>query len=109
MTTRQLVALTYREARRMRLSEWKIDVMFKPVDEMVRSGHDDDGLTFIDAEYQQVVIWVSKAIRHEHDRVRETVVHELLHVRLEGHRPQGRYDPAYELGLNVIAGLLARE
>lgn len=37
----------------------------------------------------------------------ETLVHELLHLKLEGHKPRpGKYDPLYERALNDLARAL---
>lgn len=39
--------------------------------------------------------------------VEETVVHELLHCRFEGHKPTcNKHDPHYEQGLNKVAAAL---
>lgn len=40
------------------------------------------------------------------DPIEEDVVHELLHIRLEGHKGQEGYDPMIERALNVLAKVL---
>lgn len=42
-----------------------------------------------------------------HD-IEETLIHELLHLRLEGHREEWIDDRQYEAGLNVLAETLVR-
>ncbi len=41
---------------------------------------------------------------------RHTLVHELLHVRFEGHQPKPKkYDPLYERAINVLVAALLGE
>ena len=65
--------------------------------------HDCSGHTWWQAEYPEVLI----VVRRGEDEA--TIVHELLHLRLEGHltRPR-KYDPLYERALNELADALVK-
>lgn len=53
--------------------------------------------------------WIAVAPNADSRVMEETLVHECLHVLLEGHLPEmdsAKYDPGYELGLNRLAKAL---
>lgn len=41
--------------------------------------------------------------------VEETLLHELMHVRMEGHAPIGKYDAHYERGINALVKALMED
>lgn len=53
---------------------------------------------------EECLAWIY--LRRGSDNLLETLIHELLHIRLEGHRDPVRYDPLYERALNAIASAL---
>jgi Zn-dependent peptidase ImmA (M78 family) len=55
-------------------------------------------------------MYLNRRVKMSASDVRETIVHELLHVTLQGHADHtGTRDPMYERGLNrVAAAILAR-
>lgn len=95
---------------RLRLNDWKITVRFVP------QKHIPDNCAHVQyaAEYKEAEVVVVKARDREwgegqnHEVVMcEDVVHELLHVLVEGSlEDDGRYRPEVEFAINVIAGLL---
>ena len=92
------------------LSEWTLYVCYgKPVD-----GQADLAKGEISADCEGQAMWHTEsphaiiALRRG-QATEETVVHELLHIRLEGHRPAPiKYDPLYERALNLIAAALLK-
>jgi hypothetical protein len=92
----------------LRLGHWKIEAAFQSGEDM---GGRDAAVT-AQAEYDQAVMAVRQPTDSQPVDVEESVVHELLHVLLEGHKNltnsthEDTYDPMYERGLNVLAGLL---
>ncbi len=93
------------------LNEWTLYVFYgKPItgcDPSLANGEiadDCEGQAEWHTEETQAFI----ALRRGKATV-ETVVHELLHIRLEGHRPAPlKYDPLYERALNVLAAALLK-
>lgn len=64
------------------------------------------------SEYKKVEIFILEEELHAQQEVgtiEETVVHELLHLVLDGHREKKLvYSPSYEHGLNVLARILTK-
>lgn len=91
----------------LNLRNWKIDIQWAPAHEM---SHDDAIASiwwFTEDEIAHVKL--VKAAVCSDDIFEETIVHEMLHLRLEGHRTiEKRYDPQYELALNRLAALLVK-
>lgn len=59
-------------------------------------------------EYNVASIEVASDLGSDAD-IEETLIHELLHLKLEGHKVLTRgykYDPLYERALNVLARVL---
>lgn len=87
-------------AERLRLNDWEITVQFAPTETM--DSHESDGLAMWSAEHRTAVI----LLRRKQDDLEQTIVHELLHVALQGHVPQtasDTYDVAEERSINAIA------
>ena len=107
MTNKQLSTLVRREARRLRLDGWTFDASWG-------DAGGSSATISIEPEYQTATLVVAPPetlaeVGKDFAPLKETIIHELLHVRLEGHRTQtGKYDPAYELGLNIVAELLGK-
>lgn len=86
-------------------------ITLRPLDE---AAHPNDvGLCEQMPEERRATVFLASEERHGALPVEETIVHELLHLRLDGHislyDPKAEaYDPQYEAGLNVIAKLLVR-
>lgn len=74
---------------------------------------DSEGSCGWQREYGEAWIYLSSAIRGNWKDIEETIVHELIHLKLEGHKdiesmsPE-KYDPVYENGLNVISRELVK-
>lgn len=105
MTSRQLTKLGRRFLKRLEADEWLRGTQFKS-----RKLDDLYGLSEWFVEERCALITVHNALSD--DDAGTTLVHELLHVVLEGHKPitaHGKYDPNYELALNRIAKALWNE
>lgn len=109
MTTKQLVSIIKKEAQRLRLGDWEFVVGWGSLADT----RGNTAVVDIEPEYRKATMTFVplvdlEAAGKEPHPIRETVIHELLHVLLEGHKKQNtRYDPVFENGLNVLAGLLA--
>jgi hypothetical protein len=109
MTIRELRRKASEYQIKLRLTEWDIRVVWgRPsdqpdywADEMDR---DCDGNAWWSVEERRAIILLSRASIAP----LETLKHELLHLRLEGHHApeKKRYDQHYEWGLNAIAGAI---
>lgn len=100
MTSRQLTALGRRIMRRLDMHEWIAGAVFR-----VRKLDGLDGESCWHPEERKCWIAVSPGPEME-----ETLVHECLHVLIEGHKPiVPDYDPGYELALNRMAKALWSE
>lgn len=99
MTIRQIRRLLPFWQDVLNLREWKITIRYGTAEEM----SDNVGLNYISVEELESLILLS---RHQED-VEETLVHELLHLVYDGHKPQDwRYDAMHERALNRTAKAL---
>ena len=70
------------------------------------------GVAYWTPEYKTAVVKILNPDNPEEDEqdVERTLVHELLHIMLQGHRTMDdvtkTYDPAFEAALNVLADVL---
>ena len=90
-------------AEKLRLNDWEITVQF--ADNATMNKHESDGLAMWSAEHRTAVI----LLRRKQDDIEGTLVHELLHVAIQGHIPQtaeDQYDVAEERAVNSIADAL---
>ena len=105
----QLQRLARKWIRRLNLTTFnKIQVSYAPKSEMEESlGH-----AYWTPEYKTAVIKILNPDDPEEDEqdVERTLVHELLHIMLQGHRIMDEvtkvYDPIFEAALNVLADVL---
>lgn len=108
MTKRELTALTKLWQRRLQLGHWKIIVKFKGLDDM----GDNAGSVMYMPEHSKAEIWLLDPAQREegdeNDSIEEDLIHELLHLILNGHITLDKliYDAMFERGLNVIAKAL---
>lgn len=105
MTLKRLRTLAKKWIVALRLTDWEIDF------ELVANTEDLDecaGTCVWQPEYKTAMIKI--AGDQPPGEIEETLIHELLHVVLEGHKPLTqtyKYDAMYERGLNVISEALA--
>lgn len=94
--------------RELGLGDWEIQVNWgRPaaVPNFDKGEMEADSVGNVCWHTEESVAWVY--LRRGAGNVQETLVHEMLHVRLEGHREAPmRYDPLYERALNAIATAL---
>ena len=105
----QLQRLARKWIRRLNLTAFnKIQVSFAPESEMEEAL----GVAYWTPEYKTAVIKILAPDNPEDDEqdVERTLVHELLHIMMQGHRTMDdvtkTYDPAFEAALNVLADVL---
>ena len=99
MTSRELTALGRRYMRLMEMDEWIRGTQFR-----VRKLDGLYGLSEWFVEERCALITVNRGLDPE--LTETTLIHELLHLVLEGHKPltaHSKYDPNYELALNRVA------
>lgn len=81
-----------------RLAHWRITVVEQPKTDEHLCG----SITW-SIEYRTATV----SIDTSKPDLKGTMKHELLHLRLEGHKPNpGRYDPHYEHALNVLSEVI---
>lgn len=89
----------------------KISVEFYDATEDEKD-NENDGACGWQREYGEAWIYLSSEIRGNWPEIEETIVHELIHLKLEGHKSTEssleNYDPVYENGLNVISRELVK-
>lgn len=105
MTKRELNSIVKSWQNRLDLQDWKIRAHWKPKSEMLE---DDGGYcmgkVLYSPEYGSADIYVLRELdREEGDGIEDDIVHELLHILLEGHKAPGPYDARFERALNVLA------
>ena len=95
MTLKQLRSAAEEWKSRLGLNDWKITVLRGTKENM--AGDEYEGHAYWKPEYSEATIIVAKG------GGLEVLVHEILHIRLEAHRPCPRkYDPLYERGINAL-------
>ena len=106
MTQRQLNKLVKTWARKLGISDWYIRAEFKSSDEMP----EDEGRCWHYPEYRRAIIDILQESDRdeESDSIESTVVHELLHIVLGGHKTtrEGDYDEMFERGINLVTTAL---
>ena len=96
--------------RRLGIQDWKLEIIWGDKVDREATPFSDEltegcaGLIWWSAEHAHAKIVLAKGQSHS------TLVHELLHLRLEGHLPGPRkYDALYERALNQLAEALIKE
>lgn len=109
MTIRDLRKACKDYQNKLRLTEWQIRVVWGRVCDQPdywagEMDRDCEGNAWWSVEERRAIILLARASRTP----LETLKHELLHLRLEGHHDPAkkRYDEHYEWGLNAIAGAM---
>jgi hypothetical protein len=94
----------------LKLGNWTITVRWGTKKELTQSVDGtnavcDGCIWWGNAEYKQAEIALNRNMTY--GDIVKTIKHELLHLRLEGHKQQGgKYDKEYEFGLNCLSDLL---
>lgn len=105
MTLKRLRTLAKKWIVALRLTDWEIDFKLVPnTEELGKCA----GTCVWQTEYKTATIEI--AGDQPPGEIEETLIHELLHLALEGHKPltqKYKYDAMYERGLNVISEALA--
>jgi hypothetical protein len=99
VTSRELTAHGRRFMKRLEMDEWIRGTQFR-----VRKLDGLYGLSEWFVEERCALVTVNRGL--DRDMTMTTLIHELLHLLLEGHRPptsHSKYDPNYELALNRAA------
>jgi hypothetical protein len=113
MTQSQLERLGKKWIRLLKLQPpaWEeITFEFRDHEELEKNA----GMCLWQTEYRTAAIYIadpeSYDETHEAPDIEETLVHELLHLLLEGYSSEKRnYDPNYERGLDIIAQNLVKK
>ena len=105
MTLKRLRTLAKKWIVALRLTDWDIDFKLVPdTEELGKCA----GTCVWQTEYKTATIEI--AGDQPPGEIEETLIHELLHLALEGHKPltqNYKYDAMYERGLNVISEAMA--
>jgi len=105
MNIRQIRKLLAFWVQVLNLSEWKITARWGTKSEM--DGDDAVGLNFYSVEELVSTILLDRS--QPADEYEHTLVHELLHLVFDGHKPPGgKYDPLHERALNKTATALIK-
>lgn len=99
MTKRDIARALPFWQRVLRLGDWDITVRTVPSRDLIYlDGDPCDGLTHWNTENMEADIKLRRGVGEE------VLVHELLHVALDGEGGQKEYNALYERGINRIAG-----
>lgn len=110
MGIRQLRVLAKEWQAKLGLTEWEIKVAWgklsdSPDPAKYEMYPDCEGNTWWFTEDFRVIILIRKGC----EDLEGTLVHELLHVLIEGHRTApAKYDPLYERAINKLTKALLR-
>lgn len=87
--------------------EWKITLKWGTSDDLVQDGLECSAICDIKPEYQTATIYLDKT--HFGDELEADLIHELLHVLVDGHKPQsGDYDPMHERAINKLQAAISK-
>ena len=106
MTLRELLAYTGKWRDQLGLSQWEIEAKWMSAADR-RSMPDTNGYCWWSEQHQYAEIRVSK----DSEDIEHTVIHELLHLRLEGHEVMAEMDnhrTPVEVCINRLADQLRR-
>ena len=106
MKLRELRRLLKIWAKRLRVDDWELNVKWGKPDNM--TGEGVQGNIFFEPEFRRalIVLLALKYREEEGDSPEEDLIHELLHLVLQGHGTRMKYDAMFERGLNQIAHAL---
>ena len=109
MTSRQLRSACERYRRLLGMAEWSITVAFG--DPARAAGVDDRfivyGCTEPDPDTHVAIVTINRQAHTSDDAIRETLVHEPLHVCLDPASTLAN-DVVFEVGLNRLARVMAK-
>lgn len=104
LTKAKIAALINKWKKKLRLQNW--DIKFVLVDAEGLNGC--AGTLEWQTEYHSATMHLAREL--ERPDMEETIIHELLHLLLEGHKnPVHRDVPLYESGLNTLSSLLIKK
>ena len=101
LTAREpLEAYTLNQAKKLGLAHWTITLTVQ--DDLKVEEEECCGACSWATERHTCIIYVDSELTD--DEKRATIRHELVHLRLEGHRTHDpeTYDPMYEFGINKL-------
>ncbi|MGH7239663.1 MAG: hypothetical protein ACREHG_06310 [Candidatus Saccharimonadales bacterium] len=101
MTLKQAVKFTSEIQRNFRLTEWKIYVT---IESDVLSKYERLGYCSWNTDYKEAYIHLDA--NQKPKQTKETIIHEMMHILLQGHQDIPARDPMFEFGLNVLCELL---
>lgn len=111
MTSRQLTSIGRKFMKRLEMDEWILRAKFIVARDLKNDkGEELHGQSQWMPEERQC--WILVRPTDDADLFGETLIHEILHVRLEGHlNPMDteKYDAGYEYALNCLARALWKE
>lgn len=87
------------------MQEWTIKVEVKPPDECLVDGEPTSGYVTWASENAKL----SAEITLSETAGEDTLVHELLHIVIEGHKPYEKYDSQTERAINRIAAVICNQ
>lgn len=104
LTKAQINALIKKWQTKLRLQNWNIKLtLADTVDDLKGNA----GMMDWQTEYHSATIYLVRELPRRD--MEETVIHELLHLLLEGHKnPVCKDLPLYESGLNTLSALLLK-
>ena len=95
--------------KRLRISDWKVDIAFGAEEEMNSEGEECDGWTRYDPRDMTAIIRIAPNLDHENysdGGYEQTIIHELLHIVLHGECLYEKEDISQERKINIIADAL---
>jgi hypothetical protein len=95
---RELQAYAELWQRRLGLTNWTVNLLWASTTE----AENHWGLNYWHTEDALCTIKIARGDR----RKEHTVIHELIHLALEGHGEAHPYDPMYERGINKLTDAL---
>ena len=104
----------------LKLGEWDINIIFVDESEIHADGKggesakDADSITFgfswWDPDVTKAILWIlwPSIHRREGEMWEDTLIHELVHVRLGGHEAPKGWDLATERNVNIVTSLIRK-
>jgi hypothetical protein len=111
MTSREATKIGMKMMRLLDMGEWFEEGKKSRIKFQVyrKSDMTDDGNSDWHSEERTANVWVNHSM-DDYERACTTILHELLHIVIEGHKPWcGKYDVQYEFALNRLATALWKQ
>ncbi len=115
MTRKEMTSIMKFWVKQLDLKQWDINIRYATAEELLDKDNPvsrNDATCAFSTEYAKATIIIRPLKYRDCDpeevNIEEDIIHELLHLVLEGHVAQCAEDPMFERGINIVTSALYR-